>query len=646
MLKARTRWLLPNANPKKEEDLAQELKVSPLTARLLVHRGFAEPESASEFLHPDVGQLVDPTPWEGMDYLLHWFRKETHIEKKIGVIGSNRADGICSASILLHIFEEIGAKVTYFMFPKREQFALESFIREEIQEMDLLFLTDLSLSTHSPEWEGALSLWSFDQSGDQKILGGQPIISFNPHSNPFPIRDLSSSGWAFKLGQALLGEPPCHLLDLAMLGTIASEVPLVGENRVIVKYGLDRINKPSPSAGVRVWKEECQLSTVSVMDIKEVMIPWIEQTLNAVSMLSEKDYRKAKQLAIHRTEFLGPNDGKNDSYFPVDAWCHLSEINVKAIEELERLAPFGPGNEEPIFILNGVSIVNVRTAGLDQSHFKCQLKEGDLSIDATGFGLGRLSVQLAKQAMGNVIGQWVLHEWNGIRKPHFLIKDLSISHTQIFDFRGTKDKEKILRSFLEMDSLILCFRKDSLRELDSFQSEETPCPSILYAYTESLPIEQNVSHLFLYDLPYSISEWEDMLIRIPQPQRVYCLFGAEHQNDLAVIPAREHFKWLYGVLKKKGYGKWSWIPALAKSRGISEHAIRFMLAVFLDLEFIRNRGETMTIEESPNKRELAESLLYQKKKQEMEIETELLYSSFEDLCLTFKKLELLIKKAP
>ncbi len=640
MLKAKTRWLLPNANPDKEDHLVQELKVSPLMARLLVHRGLAEPQSASAFLHSEIGELCNPIYWEGMEDVIHGLRPEILSKIKIGIIGSDRADGICSASILLHILEAKGAKVQYYMFPKRELPVLESFIRKELHEIDMLFLTDLSLSSHSPDWEGALSLWQCEQNGDRAVLGMQPILTFNPHSKAFPVRDLSSSGWAFKLGQVLLGECPLYLLELAMIGTIASEVPLVGENRIIAKCGLDQIKRPSTS-GVRVWKEACRLTTVSIMEIKDVMVPWIEQTSSAVSMLMEQDYLQAKQLAIHRTERNHLEPVKSASYFPIDAFCHLSEISIKTIEELEWLAPFGPGNEEPLFILNEVELTKVRTVGMDQSHLKCQLRVGDLTIEATGFGLGDLFVHISKQAMGNVIGHWVLHEWNGIRKPHFLLKDVSISHTQIFDYRGTMDKEKMLFTFLEADSLILCFQKESLSELDSFLSQKSLSPNIGYAYTESFPIYHRISHLFLYDLPYSLSDLQEIQSLLPQPQRIYCLFGAEHQNQLAVIPTRDHFKWLYGIIRKKGYCKWSWVPLLAKSRGISEHAIRFMLDVFLDLEFVQNTGETMSIVESPNKRDLAESHFYQKKKQEMEIETELLYSSFEDLCQTFKKVTLI-----
>lgn len=639
MLTARNRWLLPHADPSQEDDLAQKLKISPVLARLLVHRGYSEPQSAAAFLHPDVEQLGDPLAWEGMEEILHWLLPILS-QKKIAILGSDRADGICSASILLHILEEKRAQVQYFRFPKTELSRLESFIQHEIHDVDFLFLTDLSLLTHSPDWEGSLSLWQFEQDLNQELHGMKPIISFNPHSKAFPLRDLSSSGWAFKLGQALLGKPPLDVLDLAMLGTIASEVPLIGENRIIAKCGLERINRPGISSGVRVWKEECHLKTVSVIDIKEVMVPWIEKTLSAVSMLSEKDYGEAKRLAGSRTNSFHENQVRVASYLPVDAVCHLSEINVKTIEELEWLAPFGPGNEEPLFILNEIGIMNVRTAGVDQSHLKCQLREGDLTIDATGLGLGDLASQLSKQAIGNVIGQWGLHEWNGIRKPYFLLKDISVPHTQIFDYRGTKEKEKILYSFIEKDSLIVCFRENSLQELDSFQGQGLLSANIIYASTESFPSYERISHLFLYDLPSSLLELQEILIRLPRPQRIYCLFGAEHQNELAVIPTRDQFKWLYGGIRKKGYCKWSWVPLLAKSRGISEHAIRFMLDVFLDLHFIENRGETLTIVDSPNKRELTESLLYQKKKQEMEIETELLYSSFDDLWLTLKKVTL------
>lgn len=620
MLPSRTQWILPEIDDQQAVTLQKELGVSPILARLLVHRKLGETKQARDFLHPSVEQLHNPMLIKGMDQIIGEICRAIQEQWHISVHCSPSLDAYISASLLINMAVVLGVP--------REWIRFGETAKEDHLAQTLRLMVDHSIDVSSVE------------SGGNSIV----FLSRDSLKEGYPFQQLSCSGLAFKIAQALLGESSYAFLDLAALGTLASRLPLLGENRVIVKSGLDALSR-SKNLGIKAFMKTAQLGTrVSPQSIASDILKRLPNHEETVFLFTS-DQREELLLAC---EALTSEWAENGDAFPevihIDATSEVKDWTVANIEELQMLAPFGYGNEPPIFMLGQVELESVRSIGLSQQTLKCTLKKEDQSLEAVGrAGLGDSISFISKHAVANIVGEPVIHEWNGIRKPQFFIQDLSIPHPQIFDYRGTNDKLQKIRAFSEPNSIVLCFRKESLAELAGFAGADHP-KIILTAKEEQLQFNSFIPSVFWYDMPSSMDELKTVFRLLPDYGRLYCLFGSEHRNRLASIPSREQFKWLYAWMKSKQFLRAEAIPALAKSRGISENALQFMFQVFMELGFMKYERCFFELVPSPHKKELTMAKAYQSKQQELKLETEILYSSFEVLCQSINQDKILHSK--
>ncbi|MEW9667247.1 single-stranded-DNA-specific exonuclease C-terminal domain-containing protein [Ammoniphilus sp. 3BR4] len=607
MLPSRTNWIIPEIDEQQAESLQKELGISSVLAKLLVSRQLGEPAQAKDFLHPSVAHLHNPLSIRGMEGVVSKILRAIQEQWRISVRCSRSLDAYISASLLMKMIEAGGG--------------LREWIQFTDTEMEDQLLGSIRLVVDSPS--------------------DSHVISLHPESlkDGYPFPQLSCSGLAFKVAQALLGESAYALLDLAALGTIASGLPLVGENRVIVKTGLDMLPR-SKNLGIKLLIQTARLSArVSSQALAATILRRIPKDKEAVFLLTsdqrEELLKACEALSSEWTEDdLLPREISplSSGVAHIDATSHIGDWTVANIEELQLLAPFGCGNEPPIFLLNQVELDNVRSIGLSQQDLKCTIIKEDQAIEAVGSdGLGSSASFISKNAVADAVGEPVIHEWNGVRKPQFLILDLRISHCQVFDYRGTKDKLQKIRFFSEPDSIVLCFRNESLAELAGLVGAEHP-KVIQVEKEEQLQFKGFIPSVFWYDMPNSLEELKRVFRLLPEYGRLYCLFGSEHRNRLASIPSRDQFKWLYGWMKNRQSLRAEAIPALAKSRGISENALQFMFQVFLELGFLKYERALFELVPTPEKKELTMSKAYRSKQNELELETEILYSSFEVLC--------------
>jgi single-stranded-DNA-specific exonuclease len=141
----------------------------------------------------------------------------------------------------------------------------------------------------------------------------------------------------------------------------------------------------------------------------------------------------------------------------------------------------------------------------------------------------------------------------------------------------------------------------------------------------------NKANVVLVDFPSS-KEMLEVLFKGKQPARIYAYFYKESSDFFSTIPTRDHFKWFYAFLLKKGpmdlkrHG-----DDLAKHRGWSQETIKFMSKVFSDLDFVTINNGFITLKSGAQKRDLTDSRTYQIKQAQYELERELLFSSFQEL---------------
>ncbi len=103
------KWILPPDRPDDVSRLMTALRVSQVTARLLVNRGLTEPAAAQKFLQPSLHDLIDPCDHPAAGAAARFLLDAARSGKRITVFGDYDADGICAASVLLRCFEHLGA---------------------------------------------------------------------------------------------------------------------------------------------------------------------------------------------------------------------------------------------------------------------------------------------------------------------------------------------------------------------------------------------------------------------------------------------------------------------------------------------------------------------------------------------------------
>lgn len=314
----------------------------------------------------------------------------------------------------------------------------------------------------------------------------------------------------------------------------------------------------------------------------------------------------------------------------VDVSCKLEDITVKSIEEMQRLAPFGMGNPKPIVQIEEVTLANIRKIGAEQNHLKLVFEQEEHQLDSVGFGFGHIHDELSPSVTLSAIGELSINEWNNFRKPQLMLQDVKVDRWQLFDFRGTRNVDKLLKTLTSTkDTMIVTFRSSLFESLKNKGFEQN---SILI---ESQAVAQEVNiknkNLVLLDIPSSLILL-DALFSKGIPDRIYTIFLQEADHFFATIPTRDHFKWYYSFLLKKGpfklkeQGK-----QLALYKGWSEETVEFMSQVFFELKFVTIENGVISTNFSSQKRDLTESKTYAQKQMQIELEKTLLYTSYMQL---------------
>lgn len=237
-------------------DMTKKLEISPLIAQILASRGISETEGAKKFLYSTVRDLYDPFLLEGMEKSVDRIKRAMEIGEQIVIYGDYDVDGITSISILLKYFNHIQYPVQFYI-PNRleEGYGVneDAVMRIAEEGTDLLITVDCGItSVHEAQVAKSvgLDLIITDHHECQSDLPDCfAIINPKQESCHYPYDMLAGVGIAFKLVQGLMGEGfydfVDEIIDIAALGTVADVAPVADENRIITKFGLEKLNATS-----------------------------------------------------------------------------------------------------------------------------------------------------------------------------------------------------------------------------------------------------------------------------------------------------------------------------------------------------------------------------------------------------------------
>ncbi|HHX74787.1 MAG TPA: single-stranded-DNA-specific exonuclease RecJ, partial [Firmicutes bacterium] len=247
-------WYVPPAEEKTIDLLARELGLHRLTAAALYRRGIRTPREAELFLSCDLSGLGDPFSLSGAEKAAARLAQAVAEREQILICGDYDVDGITATALLVLVLKELGPAVEYYI-PSRfaEGYGLQG---ESLQQFAarggrLAVTVDCGINSFAEMQQAqALGLDLIITDHHTCFPGERPALAvLNPKQEHclYPDKQLAGVGVAFTLLRALfarLGLPAGKLydyLDLVALGTIADVVPLLGENRIFVKHGLERL---------------------------------------------------------------------------------------------------------------------------------------------------------------------------------------------------------------------------------------------------------------------------------------------------------------------------------------------------------------------------------------------------------------------
>ncbi len=262
------RWIFPDSG---DEDLIKELAVSlevtPLIARLLLARGIKTANEARLFLEPKLSDAHDPFVLNGMDEAVIRLEKALREKERVMIYGDYDVDGITGTALLWRTLTHLGADVSCYLPNRaREGYGISSIGIEEAQKrgVKLIISVDCGITAHK-EVDLAQSLGidfiiTDHHEPKETLPDALAVIDPKRIDSKYPYQELAGVGVAYKMLQGLyrhlsLDETDLQEnLDLVALGTLADIVPLTGENRILAKYGLEKL-RTSSKAGIRALLE-------------------------------------------------------------------------------------------------------------------------------------------------------------------------------------------------------------------------------------------------------------------------------------------------------------------------------------------------------------------------------------------------------
>lgn len=534
-------------DPALVETITQEFQCSQLIARALIRRGVSSAEEARRFLDPCEDDLLDPFLLPDMQKAADRIRRAIEQRERICVFGDYDADGVCSTAMLVQRLRRMNANVEYYI-PHRhsEGYGMSADAVRTLHDhgVRLIVTVDNGVSAFDEialcEALGIDVIVTDHHSVGKSIPNCVAIVAASRKDANYPNRYLCGAGVALKLIQALNdGAYAPEELALAAVATIADVVPLTGENRAIVAFGLRHI--PSITGLSSLLRAAgFQQTRVDEMTVSFMIAPRLNAAgrmataLEAVELLLGEEIARAEEIAATLNEYnqrrrdteneileeaermiqargqvgraillaheswnagvigivasrlceryhlpvilfadqngLLTGSGRSiagidlfenlsvfskmfvrfggharaagvtiakeryeefrfaferhieESYRPEDFYpafqydetVLLSDLNAQRVKELRQLAPYGEGNAEPVFRINGVRFASLRAIGKDDKHFCASAVQRDQVMRVIAFGKSDLLEPLNTAADWDLLAKPTINEYRGM----------------------------------------------------------------------------------------------------------------------------------------------------------------------------------------------------------------------------------------
>lgn len=317
-------WIYPHNDPAFVEKVVKEFKIHPIIAEVLATRGFKTMEAIHNYLYAKLPDLHDPFLLAGMSTAVERIAKALHTKENILIYGDNDVDGMTGTALLVEFLQFIGANVFFYISTRgmrRQCLVVEALEYAKKNNCSLMITVDCGVTA-------AAEIAQVSEHGVDVIITDhhEPtdkiphcIATLNPKllNNTYPNVDLTGVGVAFKLAHAvtnhLIGEGVLspnkvdlkRYLDLVALGTISDMGALIGENRILVIYGLRQLRSTKRIGLAKLISiAGVQLGELSAYDVASKIAPRlnslgrIANPQKGVEMLLVRNAALAEEMAI------------------------------------------------------------------------------------------------------------------------------------------------------------------------------------------------------------------------------------------------------------------------------------------------------------------------------------------------------------
>jgi len=312
------KWVVaPEPDAELLQDIAVKTNLEKIIVKILFNRQIDTVEAIQKFLHPSMSDLQDPFLLTNMDKAVERILDALRENEKIMVYGDYDVDGITAASLLYLVLNKLGAQVSYYL-PNRlvEGYGLSIEGIHEAKEKGVTLIISVDTGVTAVEEvkyarsEGIECILTDHHEPGETLP--DPVALVNPKLKEcnYKYGDLSGVGVAYKLAEALyrrLQQDQTELeehLDLVALGTSADIVPLVGENRVLTKFGIRQISRTTkPGLKSLAFVSGLMGKEIGTGQVVFILAPRINaigrlgDAQMAIKLLTTKDERLASEIA-------------------------------------------------------------------------------------------------------------------------------------------------------------------------------------------------------------------------------------------------------------------------------------------------------------------------------------------------------------
>ncbi|MCL5976582.1 MAG: single-stranded-DNA-specific exonuclease RecJ [Nitrospirae bacterium] len=271
------KWLVNKTNAEYVDYVSRAASVSFAFAQVLINRGIKTPEQLNSFLNPDMSKLSDPFELPHIKTAIDRIREAKSRGERVLICGDYDADGVTATSIMAEGLKKFGIDADYFIpdriahgygfgtagIEKAKKIGARLIITvdcgitsfDAVSQVNALGI-DVIITDHHEPVRKAIGNGQ-EAIGEYELPDALAIVNPKISNLKFQISNLSGAGVAFKLMQALFEnniDDVHELLDLAAIGTAADVVPVVGDNRIILKEGIKLI-RSGERVGIRALKQ-------------------------------------------------------------------------------------------------------------------------------------------------------------------------------------------------------------------------------------------------------------------------------------------------------------------------------------------------------------------------------------------------------